>query len=370
MQALYPALAGRFGMGPASAGSLLTATTLGLALCAPFAGRLAARSGAKASVFSALAGLALTTCLTAFCEHTWSLVALRLLQGLLIPVALSALLATGKLWPSVDPAGLAATYVTGTIFGGLAGRFLPAALMHTGWSSTFLCFGGLQLAATATVFRLFPNRRGEAGEVKLVQLESLFKWSAQIWPTVCKTIPHLAIGAAGLMFSQAAITTFVAIRLASAPFNWNTTQLGALYIVFVPAILFVRLTPLALRVKGPRWILLAAATTSWVGLGLTLPEKDVAVVAGLALFSAAVFVVQTVLAHQLGCLEVENRELASGSYLSVYYLAASAGAIAPALIWGSMGWVGCLGMVAAVQASGLLIAKVCKINEFPQKMSL
>lgn len=50
MQALYPALQDRFGMGVAFAASLLTATTLGIAVSAPFAGRFASRFGAREAV--------------------------------------------------------------------------------------------------------------------------------------------------------------------------------------------------------------------------------------------------------------------------------------------------------------------------------
>lgn len=278
---------------------------------------------------------------------------LRVAQGVLIPVVLAAVLAsTTALWPEVDASALAASFVTGTVLGGLLGRFIPAALMPFGWTFAFAGFSGVQFGAALAVLLLYPpGRRVEAVPVPLRV------WIASFPLILRREIPAQALGAFGLMFSQAAATTYIAIRLASDPFGWGTTALGALYVVFLPALIFVRLTPRALAALGARKTLLLAVGASWIGLAATIFVHAPLILVGLTIFCAAVFVTQTVLAHLVSTAKTSQKEATAGIYLSAYYLGASCGALAPASVWSNHGWLGCLGMIAFVQTLGLLIAQ-------------
>lgn len=353
MQALVPALEERFGTGSTYAASLLTATTLGLALSAPFAGRVAARFGPRSAVIGALCALAGMTVAMAFTSNATLLVLLRFMQGICIPVALTALLANAaKTWPEVNTAALAATYVTGCLIGGVAGRLVPAALMQWGWPLALTCFACLQFAAALTVHALHPNNHESRAEVA-----ELREWAKAIAPTLRHDIPAQAIGGFCLLFSQAAVTSYVAIRLAGEPFGWTTTALGALYLVFLPALVFVRLTPRGIASMGSAKTLVVALAASWAGLALTIPGSVASIVVGLTLFSASIFVGQTVLAHLVSTAATQRKEMASGLYLSSLYAGASAGALAPASAWAEAGWIGCLAVVAAVQTVGVVVAR-------------
>src|SRR6267143_6257435 len=93
-QAIFPVLQSRFDVGPAGAGALVTATTLGIAMASPFVGLIVQRIGAHAAMLvglAVLAVLALAVCIT---PNWTALLAVRLLQGLAIPVVLSSLLAS------------------------------------------------------------------------------------------------------------------------------------------------------------------------------------------------------------------------------------------------------------------------------------
>ena len=76
---------------------------------------------------------------------------------------------------------------------------------------------------------------------------------------------------------------------------------------------------------------------------------------GLVVFSCSVFSAQAVLARASGLASTDQKEAASGLYLSLTYLGASAGALAPALAWTSLGWAGCLLVIAGVQLAGYLL---------------
>ncbi len=354
MQALLPLVQSKFGVGVTFATSLLTVTTLGLAISSPMAGRVGARIGAKAAVITALLALAYSTLAIGLVYDSSWLLFWRIAQGLLIPIGLSAILAnTTLLWPQVSPASLAATYTTGVILGGLLGRFLPASLASFGWTSAFVGFAFVQLALAAIVLWLFPRAATSITPVR----EPVLKWLQGIGQVLRKDIPHLAIGGFLLMFTQSAITTYIAIRLAGEPFFWSTQALGALYVVFLPALVAVRFTPRAIESQGPKTTLRVAIGAAWLGLGLTLFDAKVPILVGMTLFSASVFVVQTVLAYRLGGVAAERREQASSAYIAFYYLGASAGAIAPSVAWGSFGWPGCLALLAFAQLFGLLLAQ-------------
>lgn len=353
-QAIYPTLQDRFAITVSDAGSLLTATTLGLALTAPFAGRVANRFGPKKAALGGLALLILSVMLISQANTQIHLVALRLLQGMLIPVVLSALLASiGSMSAEEGGLSLPATYVTGTVLGGLAGRFIPAlALAQLDWGAAFVAFGAAQALLLAVAWHLYPKIPFEPKA-----LPSLASWTRALYPMFRARLLGVAIGGFCLLFAQTAVTTYIAIRLASAPYDWQTPALGALYVAFLPALIFVRQTPRAIERLGSSRTLGFAAGCGWIGLLLTLNSAVVVIVVGLVLFSAAVFVGQTVLAHDVGLATADNKEMASGLYLCAYYLGGSAGALTPALIWASTGWGGCLALIAVVHTVGYAIVR-------------
>lgn len=353
VQPLVLELKHRFGMDVTYAASLLTVTTLALAISSPAAGRVGARYGAKRAVLAALGLLACLTAAIGFATDGSWLVIFRLLQGCLIPVAMSPLLAnTRALWPDAAGAALAATYTSGVIVGGLGGRFLPAALMPWGWETAFSCFAAVQLLLAGGVLWLFPIQ--SAPEV--VAPGRMLDWLQRLWLIVRKEIPAAAIGGFVLMVTQAAITSYAAVRLAGDPFNWSTRALGTLYVVFVPALLAVRLTPRAIAYLGTVRTLAVAAGISWAAMIPTLFDSESLILAGLTVFSACVFVAQTVLAHIVGSTTPASRDGASVGYITAYYLGVSAGAIAPSLVWTDFGWLGCLALVLVTQAGGLVLA--------------
>jgi len=354
LQALLPLVQSKFGVGVTFAASLLTVTTLGLALSSPVAGRVGARIGAKSAVVSSLLALAYTTLAIGLVQDSGWLLFWRIAQGLLIPIGLTAILAnTTLLWPETSPSSLAATYTTAVILGGLLGRFLPAALASFGWTSAFVGFALVQLGLAAVVLTVFPKTTANVAQLR----EPLSQWLRGMWPIVRDDIPHLAIGGFLLMLTQSAVTTYIAIRLAGEPFYWSTQALGALYVVFLPALVAVRLTPRAIELRGSTTTLRAAMAAAWFALALTLFDREAPILVGMVMFSASVFVVQTVLAYRLGGVAAERKEQASSAYIAFYYLGASTGAIAPSVVWSSFGWPGCLAFLALAQILGLLLAR-------------
>jgi len=353
-QAIYPALDARFALSVAGAGALVTITTLVLAVFAPFAGWVSGRAGAKRAMVVGLAGLTLCTLAMAFVEQADHLMAVRVLQGAFIPVVLASVLGSNQAHASGAGAlALAGTYVFGTVIGGVLGRLLPAALLPVlGWRDTFVVFAAVHAALFMIVAGLYAAPAGDAaraGRGGWHELRSMPR----------RRVSLLGLAGFSLLFGQTATFTYIAIRLASPSFGWTSLELGAIYLVFLPSLLFVRLSRRLVERAGVLAALKGAAAVGWCGLLMTLadPGAVVLIVAGLVVFASGVFVCQSLLAHLVAIAAKEDGSPVAGIYLGCYYLGAAAGAIAPALIWTPLGWPGCVGLVALVQVSAALCAR-------------
>lgn len=347
--------------------ALLTATTLGLALASPLAGLLVQRLGLRRALVVGLTLLGLLDAGLAVAGGFAELFVLRAMQGAAMPMVLSALLAGIERQPSTRAAlGMSATYVMGTVCGGIVGRLLPASLIPSfGWSAAFLAMALLHgialLLALALAFKASGPARQPAGD------ERSRRRGDGAW-----SLPAVYAGGFALLFSQIAVFTYIAFRLAEPPFGWSTAMLGSLYLVFLPSLVFLHGTRRVVSRIGHGRTVAAAALLSWIGLLTTLAGSALPVVAGLVVFSTAVFFVQAVLAHALSLCSGASGARASGGYLFFYYLGGSLGSLVPALLWQRFGWAGCLALIALLQlaAAGLIRianATPSPTHEFPEE---
>lgn len=81
-------------------------------------------------------------------------------------------------------------------------------------------------------------------------------------------------------------------------------------------------------------------------------------VAGLAVTCTAAFVSQSASTTYLRAAAPERvRPVASGLYVSSYYLGGAAGGVVPALAWQLGGWPACVALVALVQLATMALAR-------------
>src|SRR5215211_8750262 len=128
-QALLPSLARAFGVGAAEISSIITASTLAIALTAPFTGALADVLGRKRVITAAMISLIVPTVLVAFSASVPEMIFWRFVQGLLMPPIFAVIVAyIGDEWPAAEVPGIAGLYVAGASLGGFAGRFVTGVL--------------------------------------------------------------------------------------------------------------------------------------------------------------------------------------------------------------------------------------------------
>lgn len=352
-QPLLPQFRELFGANELLVSLTVSAPVLAVALTAPLAGLVADAVGRKRIIVAAMLGLALPTALAATAADLGELIAWRFFQGFFIPGIITVAIAyISEESPRGAVGSTMAIYVTGTVIGGFAGRFLAGvAATHWGWRIAFIVLGAVTLVAALTTWRLLPRstkfvRQRNAGAALHAMRQHLHN------PQLLATY---AVGF-NVLFCLVGAFTYVNFYLADAPFLLGP---GALAMVFAVYLIGAVITPAAghlLDRIGHRRALVGAVAVSAVGMLLTLVHSLPVVIAGLTLEASGVFACQSASSSHVGKAAHEARSSAAGLYVAFYYLGACAGSILPGLLWERTGWAGCVAVILGMQMISVLIA--------------
>jgi predicted MFS family arabinose efflux permease len=338
-QAILPALAAAYDVGPAAMGLAVNAATLGMAvgsLGVALASRAIER---RRGVMLSLALLAIPTALLAAAPDLWTFAALRVLQGVFMASAFALAL---SYLAERSSAGAFAAYITGNVASNLFGRFFSAALVdYVGLAANFYVFAGLNLAGAALVYASLARSAPAAMPAKLAWTEHLAN-------------PRLrAAFAIGFFILFAFIGTFTYVNfvLVRAPLGLSMMALGFVYFVFAPSILTTPLAGRAVARFGTRATLWASLALAGLGLPLLLVSHLSAVVTGLALVGVGTFFAQAAATGFVG--------RASGLYLAAYFLGGLAGAAVLGPVYDAFGWAACVaGIALALGAAAWLTVRL------------
>ena len=142
-QPLLPELQRLFSASALATSLTVSAVTIAIALASPSVGSVADSIGRKRVIVAAILGLSIPTCLAATSSTLGQLIAWRFAQGMFVPGIIAVTLAyIAEESPPGTSSSITAAYVTGTVLGGMSGRFLTAAVAeYHGWRMAF-CFSG------------------------------------------------------------------------------------------------------------------------------------------------------------------------------------------------------------------------------------
>ena len=352
-QPLLPELRASFGASEAAVGFTLTALTLACALAAIAIGPFADRVGRKPVIVSAILGLALTTFGASTATSLGALIAWRAAQGVLMPGIFAVTVAYVAEEFPLNVAGAAiAAYMTGNVIGGFAGRYLSALVAGVAsWQAAFLVLGALNVVGAAFVWAALPSARN-------------FVRSASVGASVramggfVRNPRILAIYAVGgtVLFTNIGTFTFVTFYLAAPPFLLSTLALGNVFLVYLFGIVS---TPIGGRLMdrlGYRVTAVLSIGASMCGVFVTLIRWLPAVIVGLVIVSATVFIAQACSQGLIGRVVSANRSTAAALYFTVYYAVGGFGAVLPAPAWTHWGWPGAVAVIAAVQICAATVA--------------
>jgi predicted MFS family arabinose efflux permease len=353
MQAVLPMVMQDFHASPLQAGSTVGATVLAIALVSPFMGILSDALGRKRILCSALFALSLPTALIALAQSLHTIVLLRFLQGLAVPGIVVVLIAyLSEELKTGQVARMTSTYVGGTVMGGFCGRFITG---HTsdllGWRTAYLALAALNfLGALLVLWQLPASRHFVANRNARGALSILGKHLSNR--------RFLAICALGfcVLFSLVGSFTYVNLYLAQPPFSLTAAGLANIFGVYL---LGVIVTPMAgrfiVRYGFLRSVLISLALSA-TGLLLTLLPSLVAVIAGLAVCSSAVFICQSATISHIADNVTEGRSMATGLYYFSYYAGGAAGSWVAGLAFEGWAWPGSVFIIILFQMLAAAIA--------------
>jgi MFS transporter, YNFM family, putative membrane transport protein len=352
-QPLLPMLAAEFRKSAAAIGLLITATSMAVAIAAPFAGVLSDRFGRKRVIVPAAALLAVPALLAATSSGYGQLLFWRFWQGVFTPGVFAVTIAyINDEWTHGAGAAIAA-YVSGTVLGGFAGRLIAALIAaQFSWRWAFIALGILNVACAAGIGLLLPadrhfaphrGRRASSARAMLRHLKN---------PRLVATY---AVGFC-VLFTLIGTFTYATFYLAGPPFGLSTRALGFLFVVYLVGAIITPIFGRWIDRLGHRYALAIGVAGGMVGIGLTLSHHLSSVVAGLALCCTGVFIAQSSASSHIGVVTHEARAAAVGLYVMSYYTGGSFGAAVPGHLWTSGGWAACAALIAGVQALTIAVA--------------
>jgi YNFM family putative membrane transporter len=333
---------------------LLTASTLGVALAAAFAGILADHVGRKRVIVPAALLLAIPSLLLARAATLNEMIWWRFWQGVFTPgIAVVVPAYINEEWEQGIGSAMGA-YVSGTVVGGFSGRILGGFLAaRFSWRAAFAALGVIGVVGALLVWvwlpagRHFARAASTAGSIRAMgrHLKN---------PRLVATY---AVGFC-VLFSMLATFTYVNFYLAAPPFGLNPAELGLLFVVYLAGAVASPVAGRWIDRVGHRLTLIAAYGGAVGGILLTLIASLPFILVGLALCCSAVFVAQAASNSYIGTAASEARAAAVGLYVLFYYVGGSAGAAIPGSFWSRGGWPACVALIVMVQLATITIASL------------
>jgi len=344
-QSVLPLLAREFGASAGTASQTITASTVAVALIAPFTGTFAAVVGRKRVIVAAMFALVVATAMVALASGIDALLFWRFVQGLLLPPIFAVMVAyIAEEWPAGEAVAVTGIYTSAASFGGFFGRLITGILADlVGWRLAFL-----SLAALTLLLAL--------GMAALLEPERRFVRSQDLRASARQTLRHFrnprlvatyAIGF-GVLFTFIASFTYVNFYLAAPPFQLSSTALGLLFVVYLGGSAITPLTGRVVARIGRRPLILGAIGLWIAGLLLTLVPWLPMIVIGLAIGATCGFLCQSVSTSFVALGAEHGHSSAVGLYVTCYYVGGSVGGARQGLTGNQRGWPGGVALVVAV----------------------
>lgn len=357
-QPLLPLFSRIFHAGKGAVGLTVSASTMGVALSAPFFGIFAERLSRKRVIVCSIAAVAIPTLLAATAGTLNQLIFWRFVQGLIAPgiFAITIVYITEE-WNSSNVAVVMSVYVSGTALGGFIGRILSGFVAeHYRWQNAFLVLGVVTLLGAAVVQRLLPRESTPPHEGRFSLLSQLSPMLDHLRNP--RLLATYAVGF-NVLFSLVGVFTYITFYLSEPPFLLSTADLSYLFVVYLIGLFVTPAAGFVISRVGLRRGIVSAVALSMAGVSLTLVHSLGFVVAGLALVSTGVFVSQASATSYLReATPAGQRVSAAGLYLSCYYIGGTAAGVVPSLFWKLGGWPACVAFIASMELVTICIVLI------------
>ena len=353
VQPLLPILSSAFSVSPAQSSLSLSLTTGCLAVSILCFGALSENLGRKWLMFASMGTASLLSVAAAFIPDWHLLLAARAAVGIAlggVPAVAMAYLAE-----EIEPKGLGlamGVYISGTAFGGMAGRVITGYVAeHFTWAVAIGFIGVTGLAATLAFALLLPDSRNFLRKRRFSLSDHLGNWGRHL------RNPRLAaLFAVGFLAMGAFVTVYnyVGFRLLAPPFSLSHGEIALIFTCYMFGIVSSSAAGwLSDRVgRGP--VLTGGMAVALIGLLLTLSASLAATIAGIAVLTVGFFAAHSTASSWIGQTAQGAKGHASSLYLLAYYVGSSVLGSTGGWVWsnGGWGWVaGFCGLAWAITAA-------------------
>ncbi|OUS68099.1 MFS transporter [Pseudoalteromonas sp. A601] len=346
-QPLLGLFASQFKVTPASAGSLMTATMLPLAIAPLIYGLLLAKHNPLTILRYAMLMLALSCIAITLVPKFELLLLLRFIQGLILPAALTAMTTYIGCTYKADYLQKNMTlYIGSTIAGGYFGRVLAAVFTDLrSWQSFYYVIAvALILLALA-----IPKSRHET----ITQVLSPLSYLKQL-----ATAPILKLyGAVFCMFfCFAALLNYLPFILQNTFLITNTRDIGLVYSGYLIGALASITTPWLLKRSSSPWYLLSGVFIFYCGTILILMSNQLIIfLLAFTGFCAAMFMIHSTAAPLANKISSAPPSVTNGGYVSFYYSGGALGSFLPGLVYQHYGHIAFMAALLLVCLCGLAL---------------
>ena len=346
-QAILPLLSQEFGAGAKEISAIITASTLAVAMIAPFSGTVADVLGRKRVIVTAMVVLAIPTVFSAMSESLHALIFWRFVQGLAMPPVFAVTVAyIGEELSPKEATAVTGFYTSGSSLGGFTGRLLTGALADAvNWRFALLTLAALTVIGAVVVAKLLPRER------RFVKSSGLVASGKQMLghfrnPQLLATY---AVGF-GVLFNFLATFTYISFRLAAPPYNMSPTLLGIIFVTYLSGTALTAMTGRFVSRFGRRGFVQIVIAIWLAGVLLTLLGPVWLILIGLSISACCGMLCQAVSTGYVTITAQVGRSSAVGLYVTSFYLGGSFGAGLGGIAWTVGGWPACVAMIAAMLA--------------------
>lgn len=368
-QPLFPNLVAEFDISPAHASLTLSFATFALAITLPISGSLSDAWGRRKLMGVSVVLAALLALASAANFALPSLLALRLLQGVVL--AGVPAVAMAYLNDEIDPLAIGSAmglYIAGNACGGMTGRILTAWLTDLfSWRVAVAGIGILSLVLALFFWRLLPPSRNFVRRpLHLGQLSA-------------SLVNHLRNPGLRCLFFLAftcmggfvTLYNYVSFRLLGPEFNLSQAQVALIFLAYAfgagGSSVMGRLTDR----YGRSPMLFCGLGIMTTGLLLTLLPQLFAVVVGIVVFTIGFFGAHAIASAWVGTLAGQSRAQASSLYLFSYYMGSSISGTGGGLFYGVWGWNGVVILIAILLGAAFMTgARLSRLTQQPAALKI
>ena len=356
-QPLLPVLGHDYGVSPAVAGASVSAVVFAMALSSSAYGPLGDFLGRKRVMVVGCLLLGLATFACAFAPDFRALVALRAVQGALIPaISAVAVAYLGDLGGKRDLGSLVGIYIGATVTGGFIGRVGSGMIADAlTWRASFVAYGGFTLVAAIVLAfglreRRVPRelREGNVGHAFAGAYSEMFRHIGNP-----KLVGAFLAGAT-LFFGFIGVFTYLPYLLTAPPFSLSTGAVAWFYASYVAGIFAAPIAGRLSNRMSQQTLVAIGFCVALLGLALTALGSLVAIVIGTVVLCVGMFVAQAIVPTYVNVTARVAKGGANALYQAFYYVGAVFGSTLPGLGWEWYGWPGVLATCAASMVFGLV----------------